>query len=295
MMISKAIVVTMTTLMATAAYSADMDQILFGQSSDAVNIEPLQHGSTNIAGYVEGAFGYAKGKAGEYEADGTTWALRGTVNSQANRNVNIQIDAGYERMNVESVGINNFAGAVHAYYRQPDTYAVGAFVQGARIGSNVFDILSSLELDDYATDVVAGAEAAVYTDNVSYFGQLGFGQASYSGESANHLLARAGVRLYANDNFRFDTEGALNRLSVTGVEANVYTLSGTGHYRLTDFPVTASLGYRYNYGEAKVLGESVGSANSHTILTGLRFSFGSTSLKDEERTGPAWTNSELKL
>lgn len=293
MTMNKAIITIAAMMMTTTAYSAEMDQVLFSDASDPMNIAPLEHKTTNASGYVEGAFGY--GKAVDYDINGTTWALRGTVNSQANRTINVQVDGGYERTEVEGVSVDNLTGAFHVYYRQPDVYAAGAFVQGSRISSNILGLLASLDVDSYATDVIAGGEAAIYTKNFSYYGQIGFGQAAYSGSRADHLLTRGGVRIYANDNLRFDAEGALNRLSVAGAAANVYTISGTGHYRLADYPITTSLGYRYNYGEAKVGGETLGTAGSHSILAGLRFHFGSSSLKDEERTGPAWTTSELKL
>lgn len=169
-------------------------------------------------------------------------------------------------------------------------------MQGSRFGSNVLDLAAGLVgADKHVFDYVGGGEAAIFTDIATFHGQLGFGQASYSGFKVDHLLAKAGARLYATDNIRFDVEGTLNRFSGYGAKADLYTLSAIGNYRFDELPATVFGGYQYDYGKVSAGGSTLGEANVHTLLTGLRFHFGSSILKGEERKGPVWSASALNL
>lgn len=156
-------------------------------------------------------------------------------------------------------------------------------------------VLLAQHIADIKKFIVFGGEVAIFTDIVIFHGQLGFGQASYSGFKADHLLAKAGARLYATDNIRFDVEGTLNRLSGFGGKADLCTVSAIGNYRFDQFPATVFGGYQHDYGKVSVGGSTLGDATAHTFLTGLRFHFGSSTLKYEERKGPLWSVSALNL
>jgi hypothetical protein len=277
--------------------AAEMDKPIFELPARYGPVEGQRHnsGASAVSGFVEGSFNYGRGEADGFSADGTRWALRGSVNAGTGENWNIQIDGLYNRTSVDPVEIDTLAGAAHVYYRVPDAYAVGAFVQASRFGSNVLDLFALLGGDDYALDLIGGGEAAIYTDMVTLHGGLGFGRVSYSGLKADHLLAKGGARFYATDNLRLDLDGMWNRLSGYGGHADVYTVSATGNYRFDQWPATVFAGYQYDAGEISAGGVSLGKADAHTFLTGLRFSFGSKSLKDEERNGPAWSPSALNL
>lgn len=279
-----------------AGLAADADRVLLQHpvQYDPAEIE-ASYTSEHISGFVEGSFAYGKGKIGDLSGDGNRWALRGTVNAEANSNWNVQLDGLYSRMSIDPVDVNSLVGAAHIYHRVPDSYAVGVFVQGSRFGSNVLDILALLGADKYAFDVVGGGEAAVFTDMATFTGQLGFGQTSYMGESVDHLIAKAGARVYATDNIRLDVEGTLNRFSGYGATANLYTLSAIGNYRFDEFPTTVFGGYQYDYGKLSIDGSTRGDGRAHTFMTGLRFHFGSDTLKEEERKGPLWSTSALNL
>jgi hypothetical protein len=275
----------------TAAFAAEADYVLFEEPRQYEQAEYEAYKNQAISGFAEGSFAHNKGESGGFEADGNTWALRGAVNAELSTNINVQVDGGYSRTSVNGVEVNTLIGAAHAYYRQPDQFAVGAFVQGARLGSNYLDLLAPLGADRYATDYVGGGEAAVFMDRATLYGQLGFGKADYSGFDADHLMVEAGLRLYATDNLRLDGEAAFNRLSIAGGDVDVQSYSATGNYRFSDVPVTAFAGYRYDRASLNAGDAELGTANAHNIMTGLRFHFGSGSLKDEERKGPVWNSS----
>lgn len=282
-------------------FAADADRVLF---QHPVRYDPAEveanYASEHISGFIEGSFAYGKGKVdslwGSGSDDGSRWALRGTVNAEAHTNWNIQLDGLYSRMSIDPVDVDSLVGAAHVYHRVPDAYAVGAFVQGTRFGSNILDLAANLiGADEHAFGIVGGGEAAVFTDLATFHGQLGFGQVSYSGLKVDHLLAKAGARIYATDNIRFDVEGTLNRFSGYGAKADLYSVSTIGNYRFAELPATVFGGYQYDYGKASLGGTTLGDGNVHTFLTGVRFNFGSTTLKEEERKGPLWSASALNL
>lgn len=278
------------------AFGADMDRVVFADPP-IVQPGPQDTGDTysqeTLTGFAEGSFAYGRGKIAGGSDDGTRWALRGSVNAALDTNWNVEIDGLYNRMSVDPVDVDTFAGAAHAYYRATDAFAVGGFVQAQRFSSSILDVLAPLGLDNYATDVVGGGEAAIYTDPATFYGQVGFGRTSYSGLGVDHLLAKLGTRVYANDNLRFDFEGTLNRFSGYGGHADLYSFSAIGNYRFSQMPLTAFAGYQYDQAKAPELTSE--KLNVNTFVTGLRFSFGSNSLKEEERKGPAWSISPVNL
>lgn len=275
----------------TAAIAADADRVIFNPPLKYDQTEYEAYQNEAISGFVEGSYAHSNLESGGFDVDGKTWALRGAVNAELDSNFSVQIDGGYSRMSVEGVEADTLIGAAHAYYRQPDQFAVGAFMQGARIGSNYLDLLVPLGGDSYATDYLAGGEAAVFTDLVTFYGQLGFGKAAYTGFSADHLLAKAGARVYATDNLRFDGEAALNKLSIAGGDLEMQSYSAMANYRFPEIPVTAFVGYLHDRVGVNAGGTELGTGNANHVLTGLRFHFGSGSLKDEERRGPIWNTS----
>lgn len=281
----------------TGVHAADADKVLIGPPQHNVPGHQSTYAQVgpNLSGFVEGSYRYGSSDSLGFDADGSNWSLRGAINSSINNGFNIQVDGIYSSTEVEGLDSDSIIGSAHAYYRQPDRFAVGGFIEAARLSSSVLDAVSTLGLDDHATDIIGGVEAAYFTDPVTIYGQLGFGQVSYSGFDADHLRARAGARFYATDNIRFDLDGMFNRLSAYGADVDVYTVSAVGNYRLANAPITAYGGYRYNRASLDAAGLSLGSADLHSLVVGARVSFGSTSLKDEERNGAMWVTSDLGL
>lgn len=281
---------------ATATTAAEMDKPVFSLPSEYETPETKPYarnspaGAKAFSGFVEGQFGHSRGSAGGFDADGTTWALRGTGNVGSPGGWNFQADGMYGRTSVEGFEVDALVGAAHAYYRQPENAALGAFVQGGRYGSDLFDMLTGFGGDDHATDIVGGGEAAFFAEMATLYAQAGYGRLSYTGLDADHWLGRLGARLYATDNIRFDFEGGLDRFSAYGIDVDVYSVSAIGNYRFDQAPVTAFAGYRYDRGTTNV---TSGGVDVHTFLAGLRAHFGSTTLRDEERNGPMWSSSGI--
>jgi hypothetical protein len=112
------------------------------------------------------------------------------------------------------------------------------------------------------------------------------------GIDADHYMGALGARIYATDNIRFDIDGSLNRLSESDADYDLRTLKLTANYRPGALPVTLFAGYKYVNEELSGFRESL-SGDTSTIFGGLRVSFGSPTLREEERLGPVWSNNRL--
>lgn len=259
----------------TMATAADIDGPLVG-TGDYYEA-PVEQPSLGITGYVEGAYGSVVDAPGDIDAD--AWALRGAVNFDAGAGFNLQMDLGYARASVEDASTNSYNGALHAYYRD-NLYAVGAFAQAARL---------DVGFDSHINDYMGGIEGAYFQDTWTLHGAAGYGQANWEGFGADHYMAALGARVYATDNMRFDLDGALDRITDSGIDYDIRSLKLTANYRPDSFPVTLFGGYKYADEEVSGFGSSV-SGDSSTIFGGLRFSYGSDSIKQEERLGTTWSN-----
>lgn len=279
---------------ASGAVASDLDApIIGGRIGGPVYDEgyddPTAQGA--ITGNLEGSFN--KGKTDLFSIDNKTWALRGAVNYDAGGGLNIQGDIDYGRTNVENFDFDRMAGTGHVYYRPTQDYAIGAFGQMSRFSTDYFDRFIIPGLDTHVTDKVGGLEAAVFSDAATFYGQIGYGKASWMSYDADHLMGRLGFRYFVTDNIRFDMEGAAHRLSYMNVDLDANTLKTVVNYRPDGTPVSVFAGYRYDEWKPSLSGVELGKEKNHSILAGLRFHFGSASLKDEEKSGPVWSSMSL--
>ncbi|WP_026618974.1 opacity protein-like surface antigen [Ensifer sp. WSM1721] len=263
---------------ARLAAAADIDGPLVGPED---NYEvPVEQSSGGVAGYIEGSYGAAVDAPGDIDTD--SWELRGAVNFDAGSGMNLQVDLGYTRASYDDLDTNSYDGALHGYYRD-NTYAAGAFLQAARLDPGI---------DTHVNDYLGGLEGAYFLDTWTLHGALGYGQTRMEGIDADHYMGALGARIYATDNIRFDIDGSLNRISESDIDYDLRTLKLTANYRPEAFPVTLFAGYKYVNEELSGFRESL-SGNTSTIFGGLRFSFGSATLREEERLGPVWSNNRL--
>lgn len=278
---------------ASPTFAAEMDAPIYGfpggQAVYADETQPATGGG--LVGNVEGSF--TKGKTDLFDLDNKTWALRGTMNYDAGGGFNVQGDAEYGRTAVEDFDFDQLSGTAHVYYRPSQEYAVGAFGQLSRFGTDYFDGLGVAGLDTDITDKMAGIEGAWFNGVATAYAQLGYGQASWSGKDADHIMGRLGMRYFLTDNVRFDLEGSLHRFSYQNVDLDVRTLKTAVNYRPEQMPVSVFAGYRFDEWKPSVSGFSPGKEKNHSAFAGLRYHFGSESLKAEEQNGPLWSSTSL--
>jgi hypothetical protein len=259
------------------AHSADVDGPFVGSGT---YYEPVvETASGGIAGYVEGSYGKSVDSQDDIDTD--AWALRGAVNIDAGSGMNLQVDLGYARVSIENVDVDKYDGALHGYYRDA-LYAAGVF-----FGASRFDVGLSDDIKDY----MGGVEGAFFQDTWSVVGAAGYGQAEWVGSDADHYMGALGARWYATDNIRFDIDGTFDRITEGDADLDIQSLKLTANYRPEQMPVTLFAGYKYTDVE---LPNSI-SGDTNTIFGGLRFSYGSNSIKEEERLGPTWSNRSVSF
>ncbi|MEM5503070.1 hypothetical protein WNY59_15895 [Ahrensia kielensis] len=244
---------------------------------------------TGFSGFVEGR--YSNTQLSEFNIQSNEWGIRGSVNYNSASLVGVQVDASYSTVDVEGLGFDNLAAMGHVYYRPLDEVAAGAFLGGSQLSTDVFDNLGLSWIDSDVEDIIGGLEAATMVDQGTVYGRVGFGRTTYSGFGVDHYLGTIGARIYLNDNIRFDAEGSINRFAINDLgHVNLYTAIASANYRFNQVPATIFGGYRYDSLSASNGVDTVDVGNTNTFFAGLRYSFGSESLKDEERNGPIWSS-----
>ena len=276
---------------ASGANAAEMDRPLTAfPPEEVVYIDQTTTAANPFTGNVEASFN--GGKTDLSDLDNQTWALRGALNYAFGGGLNVQADVDWGQTHIDDGDLDRVSGTGHIYYRPVEDDAVGAF-NGPRHGTGYFDALGTGSFgDDDITDTIAGIEGAYFNDLATFYGGAGYGQADFSGIDVDHLMGRMGVRYFLTDNLRFDVEGQLHRFSEDEAELDARSFKTVINFRPESLPTTFFAGYRYDEWEPSISDVSLGKEKNHSLLAGVKFSFGSNSLKDE-RNGPIWSTTSL--
>ncbi|QPC92055.1 hypothetical protein [Mesorhizobium sp. INR15] len=181
---------------------------------------------------------------------------------------NLQGDLTYDR-NWDGFGSQSgIGGAIHGYYRDPDRFAAGVFASYTS-----FDFGDDFNPSSYSI----GPEAQIYAGNLTLYGQAYFGRLTFGDFHGDQWGVRAVARYFVRKNLRLDGEFMFNRLD-EGFNLDVFGGAVQAMYRFDATPW--SLFGRYQFERIKG-----GSFGADKCVIGLRASFGSKSLFDEDRNG----------
>lgn len=252
----------------------------FGASAPALAADVLetpQADAPKISGYVEGYLaGVNWSQVRQSDTDfGYGGAAR--INVPFNERWNAQGDLAGDWINVKSedATIGMYSAALHGYWRDPGSFAVGAFAnwQGTSFDGEMSDL--------YA--IMAGPEAQVYIENVTLYGQAYFGQlrSKSSGDQNGTWGVRGVARYYVQPNIRLSAEAAYFSVDI-GSGINTVAFAAQGDYRFDNSPV--SVFGRYQFENLSVAGTSF-AFDSNKLSVGLRLAFGTNTLLDEDRSG----------
>ncbi|MEP6564161.1 MAG: hypothetical protein ABJB10_03420 [Mesorhizobium sp.] len=229
----------------------------------------------HISGYVEAYLGGLYLTAFGQHESATTAGGAGRVNFPIDSRWNIQADAIVDSLWVQGENLYGYGGAVHGYWRDPSAYALGGFATITGYGGAVFG-------GENLYNFSVGPEAQVYMGNVTFYGQLSYGQLR-AGGSSEHLDSWGGrgvVRYFARDNLRFDGELGYSTISLGGEHLDTFTGAVQAMYRFSDTPFSVFGRYQLDRISAGGISENI-----HKYVIGLRASFGSETLLDEDRNG----------
>ncbi len=213
---------------------------------------------------------------GAYIGETTVWSIGGAgrLNASLDERWNAEGEAFLDRLFNQDGSLAAFGGAGHLYWRDPQVFALGGFVAGNGLWGNG---------THFATHYRVGPQAQIYGENATLYGQAWFGQEFSVGNPTplDEVGVRAMLRWFPTENVRLDGELTYLAVNGAGIEASGIIAALQANYRFSDAGWTVFGRYQLDHpmGDATFVGDL------HRIHFGLRYSFGTGSLKDEDRNG----------
>lgn len=247
-----------------------MKSILLGAAAIlAVATAAHAESSTATGGYIQGSYTRPDvGIDGLGSAAIDVWSVKGAVAAPLSGNIGGQFDGdvGDYRFGSAAFGTGDkavFTPTGHVFYRN-NQYTAGAFL--------------GLETASHVTAVGGGLEGQYFASpNWTVDGAVGY--AGITNADTHIFGVRGGAKYFINDHFALGGTVDYARLSETGLgHTNLWALGVKGEYRLKSLPVSLSLAY-----ERGEMGDL--NAHSDTLKVGVKWAFGSGSLREENHHG----------
>ena len=247
---------------------------------------PVEEQARQISGYGQIYAGgmWVKFDSGDSEDDLDFWAAgaSGQINVPFAESWNVQGGLALDGVGTDGDNLVGFGGQGHVFWRDPSSYALGGFAE-----IKTYDYSEGGPTEDI-WDWKIGPEAQVYFDRVTLYGQAWYGQFEIEEAPVDIDVAgvRGVVRYFARDNLRFDGEVAFNRISADGLDVDTVALALQAMYRISDTPFSVFGRYQFETTSFDAAGPfNDEDIDSHKLVVGLRASFGSSTLIDEDRNG----------
>jgi hypothetical protein len=276
-------------------------------SPPGVQLKQYQAGT--IDAFISGDIGRSRYKS-DISSDTTTsrvtdssYKIRGSFAYQDPSKLGVQFDAVYSQDDIKNAKFTTVDLAGHAFYRN-DKFLLGMFGQYRKprihVGSSpdysaengifrnaVADLLTPEQ-------VFFGGEAQGYFGDLTLTGQLArqefvnqqhfnSGDISVDKIYKHGTVATAKANYFINDNFKVTAGYTYNTvdLALDGSYDNQKFSIGT-EYRLANYPVSFYGDYAHN--RFKLDSVDI-KQDTDAVMVGLKFNFGSESLKSRDRTG----------
>ncbi|QKV17417.1 hypothetical protein [Oricola thermophila] len=171
--------------------------------------------------------------------------------------------------------IKNYGAAVHVYWRDPSTFAAGGFARIER-----FDEVGPFDDNPRYS---FGLEGQAYLDRVTLYGQAYTGRQSFGATALDMDFwgVRGMARYFATDNLRFEGEVGYRDMGNSFGRLNTVTYGAEVAYRFENTPVSLFGRYQFDH-----MTDDLGiELDTHKYAVGLRLSFGSRTLLEEDRHG----------
>ena len=195
-------------------------------------------------------------------------SFEGSINSPIGSNLVVQTNLGLDHLDDGATTADRTQITVNVGMRN-ERWAAGAYLGG----------LDNALAEDSA--LIGGAEALFYTPSMTF--SVGVGAGKYYDIEEDMWGATADIRLFLGDNMRLDAGIGYNEFTIN--DSNAPSLNLGGEWRFNDSP--ASLFAKVQYSRLDLSG-AVDEQNAYRMLVGVRFDFGSPSLKARDRSGPSF-------
>lgn len=238
-------------------------------AADMTTTEPAAARNA-CSGHVEAYLGGINFSGGGGSDTEFAYGGTGRANCNFNERWNVQGDLFVDSFDAGGDNLTLYGGSLHLFWRDPSSYAFGVFGTLAKADAGFFD----------PTRYSAGPEFQIYMNNVTLYGQAEYGQMDFAFVPVDISFwgVRGEVRYFATENLRFDAELAYRTYEYD--LADVFYAAVQANYRFDNTPYTVF--GRYQYEDISAFG---GGADLHKFTAGLRISFGSDTLLDEDRYG----------
>lgn len=187
-------------------------------------------------------------------------------------------------LNGATLDSNHIDGALHGFYREADRFLVGSFFQVGRDEQSV----ESFELN--VSRKYAGAEAQVYLDNLTLYGQAGWQQMQQEISTfdikADGFFGSFEARYFLTPDLRIDGHiGVSTWEQSIPIDVTLTTVNlGIGaEYKLENLPI--SLFASYDYYTSTYDQTFAPTIDRHRLLVGAKIAIGEDSLLDRDRNG----------
>ncbi len=193
----------------------------------------------------------------------------------------------FEGDSIPEVDVTTFDGAIHGFYREENNFLVGAFFQFGTGTTSSGDT----ELDTQRN--YAGAEAQVFLDNLTLYGQAGLQQAELGDDvfsfGMNGWFASLEARYFLTPDLRIDAHVGASAydIDVLVLSGDITTVNfGVGaEYKFENLPVSLFATYDLYASSMEENGNDAGSFDDHRVLIGAKFAIGEDSLMARDRSG----------
>ena len=242
--------------------------------------------AADLSGATPAFSGYGEIFAGKFLVDSKSekqslTSATASANLNFDKRWNFQADITYDALNFASSKVSGIGGAGHVYWRNPETIALGGFASVSKARWAISG--SKIDIADQWT---AGLETQAYLGDLTLYGQAWIGRSqTFSNPTMSQIGVRAVARYYVNDNLRLDGEIDYVTSHKDSIRDTNTAAAAQINYRLASMPIT--LFGRFQMENHRASSVMPNSTTVKKLFVGLRFSFGSNSLKDEERNGTA--------
>ena len=193
----------------------------------------------------------------------------GQVAIRVDPNWGVQLDLFGGRFFDDADDNTFLTGGAHIFYATPD-WALGVTTTGGQVGG--FDSIS------------VGGEGAYFLENTNLYSDV-------DAICADHfdtclINGRLGAQHFLTDNLAFRVSGGYGRFVMeTPFAKGAFSSSASLDWRMRETPFGLSLAYGYLR-----LTEGIGAEAFHSISASVNIHLGTTTLKEQTRTGPIFTD-----
>jgi hypothetical protein len=225
----------------------------------------------------------------EYESgfSENTFTFSGMTSIEYNftPNLGVQGDLVFRKVHVEDdysyeYQVSTIDGALHGFYRDPDNFLLGGFVQIGKSSDDhgAWEFVVARQL--------AGIEGQVFLDQLTLYGQVGLQHLDFESwsEEQNGWFATAEARYFITEDLKVSAHVGLSQTRWIGYDTGHNTVNfGIGaEYKITDMPISVFGAYDFTSTTDTYFPYTI---DSHRLTVGLKFNLGEDTLQARDRNG----------